>query len=203
MYRSTQLFLHCSGGESSPKCVCPALKMEASIEGQRGVLRFLVAESAGTREIHHRMSVVYDKYCMSLTSVHEWQKRFREERTSLQGDSHPGQVHRAITSDVIARINALTQENRRITEEQIRVQVDFSHGSVHAIIQDHLQFRKIYAQWVPHQLTKKRTIDRVAAYPSNLQRYNEEEYAFLSHIVTLDETWCHHFEPGRKRQSQQ
>ena len=48
-HRSTQLFLYCSGGERSVKCVHPALEMEASKEEQRGVVRFLVAEGGATR----------------------------------------------------------------------------------------------------------------------------------------------------------
>ena len=47
-HRSTQLFLYCSGGECSVKCVCPALEMEASQEAQRDVVHFLGAEDAGT-----------------------------------------------------------------------------------------------------------------------------------------------------------
>ena len=43
MHRSTQLFLYCSGGERSVKCVHHALEMEASKEEQRGVVCFLVA----------------------------------------------------------------------------------------------------------------------------------------------------------------
>ena len=45
-HRSTPLFLYCSGGERSVKCVRPALEMEASKEEQRGVVRFLVTEDA-------------------------------------------------------------------------------------------------------------------------------------------------------------
>ena len=174
--------------------------MEASKEEQRGVIRFLVAEGAGVREIHRRMSAVYD-HCMSLTSVYEWHRKFREGRTSLQDNARPGQAHRAITPDAIGRINGLIQANRRITEEEIRVQVGISHGSVHTIIKDHLHYRKICAQWVPHQLTEGQKIDRMASCLSHLQRYDEEEYAFLSCIVTGDETWCHHFEPESKRQT--
>ena len=47
-HRPTQLFLYCSGGEHSVKCVRPALEMQASKEKQRGVVRFLVAEGAAT-----------------------------------------------------------------------------------------------------------------------------------------------------------
>ena len=48
-HRSTQLYLYCSGGERSVKCVRPALEMEASKEEQRGVIRFLVAKNPATR----------------------------------------------------------------------------------------------------------------------------------------------------------
>ena len=106
-HRSTQLFLYCSGSERSVKFVHPALEMEASNKEQRGVVHFLVAEGAGTREIHHLMSAVYGEHCMTLTSVHEWQT-FREERTSLQDYSRPGQSHRAIAPNVIVRIHGLT-----------------------------------------------------------------------------------------------
>ncbi|KAG8229892.1 hypothetical protein J437_LFUL009756 [Ladona fulva] len=132
MHRSTQLFLYCSGGERSEKCVRPALEMKASKEEQRGVVRFLVAEGAGAREIHHRISTVYGEHCMSLTSVHEWQKRFREGCTSLQDTLHLRQAHQDITPDVIVRIDGLIQENRQITEEGISVQVGISHGSCNA-----------------------------------------------------------------------
>ena len=47
--RSIQLFLYCSGDEFGVKCVRSALEMEASKEGKRGVVRFLVAEDDVTR----------------------------------------------------------------------------------------------------------------------------------------------------------
>ena len=90
---------------------------------KRCAIRFLVAEGSGTLEIHRCMSAVYGERCMSLPSVHEWQKRFREGRTSLQDDSRPGQAHRATTPYVVTvRIDGLIRENRRITEERIRFQ---------------------------------------------------------------------------------
>ena len=45
-HKSTQLFLYCSGGERSVKCVRTALEMEASKEEQRDVVCFMVAEGA-------------------------------------------------------------------------------------------------------------------------------------------------------------
>ena len=82
------------------------------------------------------------------------------------------------------------------------VLVGISLGSVHVIIKDHLRFWKICAQCFTQQLTEGQTIDRMAACLSHLQRYHEEEYAVLSHIVTGDDTWFHNFEPESKRQLQ-
>ena len=93
MHRSTQLFLYCSRGERSVKCIHPAFEMEASKTEQRNVL-LLMTEGAGTREIHRRMS-----------------------------------VHNV----------------------QHNAQLGISHDSMHAIIKDYLQIRKICEQWVLHQ----------------------------------------------------
>ena len=83
------------------------MEMEARKEEQRGMVLFLVAEGAGAPEIHRRVSAVYGEHCIPLASVQERQKRFCEGRLSLQDDSHPGQAHRAITPDAIARIDGL------------------------------------------------------------------------------------------------
>ena len=48
-HRTTQLFLYCSGGDCSVKCVRLTLEKEESKEEHRGVIRFLVAKGAATR----------------------------------------------------------------------------------------------------------------------------------------------------------
>ena len=120
-------------GEHSVKCVRPALKMEASKEEKRGVVRFLVAEGACL-------------LCMANT-VCPWQVCTSGKRDSAK-DAHLCKTIR--THWAIVRIDDLIWENWWITEEQIRVQVGISHGSVHVIIKDHLQFQKICTQWVSH-----------------------------------------------------
>ena len=49
-HRSTQSILYCSGADRSVKCVRQALEVETSKEEQRVVVRFLVADDAGTRD---------------------------------------------------------------------------------------------------------------------------------------------------------
>ena len=64
--RSTQLFVYCSGGERSVKCVRPALEMEARKEEQRGVVRFLVAAVAA---MHHKVKTLWNAELVTYTSL--------------------------------------------------------------------------------------------------------------------------------------
>ncbi|KAJ4427206.1 hypothetical protein ANN_24823 [Periplaneta americana] len=109
--------------------------MEASKEEQRGVVRFLTAEGVEAQEIHRRMSAVSGVSC---SRVLEWHKRFRKGCVSLQGNARPGQAHRA----VIAEVDGLIRESRRITVEELRRLVGISHGYVHVIATKHLHYKK-------------------------------------------------------------
>ena len=130
-HRSTQLFLYCSGGEHSVKCVCPALEMEAVKEKQGGVVCFFVAEGAGTRELHRRMSALYvpDKVARVAEEIprmtHIAARRFAPGRGPSSHYRKP---------DVIARIDGLNRKNRRMTEEQIRAQVGRGSASVGEVV---------------------------------------------------------------------
>ncbi|PNF21232.1 hypothetical protein B7P43_G04189 [Cryptotermes secundus] len=132
------------------------------------------------------MTAVYGEHSMSRSRVLEWHKRFREGHVSLQDDALPGQAHRVITPDVTAALDGHIRANRRITMEEISLLMGIRHGSVHAIVTRHLLYRKICAQWVPHQLTEEQKTQRMAASLDHLQRYHEEEYAFVEALRRAD-----------------
>ncbi|GFW92757.1 histone-lysine N-methyltransferase SETMAR [Trichonephila clavipes] len=75
-----------------------------------------------------------------------------------------------------------------ISAYEIHRLLDISVGTTHTIMRQHLNFRKICAQGAPHQLTTEPRNTRMVLSLSHLQRYHEEEYDFLSQIVTGDET---------------
>jgi len=65
---------------------------------------------------------------------------------------------------------------------------------------DALGYSKVCARWVPRSLTTKHRRQRKAICSEMLESFDAEE-AFLSQIVTGDETWAHHYELETKRQS--
>ena len=92
-------------------------------------------------------------------------------------------------------------ENRRVTIDEVANYFEISHGSTYAIIHKRLGFRKVCARWVPKELTEEQKNNRVAICQRLLDRYANEGEAFLTRIVTGDETWVHHFAPESKRQT--
>lgn len=95
---------------------------------------------------------------------------------SLKDNSRPGQAHRVITPSVIAAVDAAVRNDRWRTVEDIRFMLGISHGTAHAILTEHLKFRKICAQWVPHSLTEEQKLNRMSTSLQHLERYHDEEY---------------------------
>ena len=73
--------------------------------------------------------------------------------SSVTDSPQPGQAHRVVTPEAIAGVEAIMKENCRITVNETAAHLDMSHGTAHHIVQDVLQFHKVSARWVPHQLT--------------------------------------------------
>ncbi|GBL96877.1 hypothetical protein AVEN_173081-1 [Araneus ventricosus] len=132
------------------------------------------------------MKAVYGEYSLSRSTVPEWRKRFLEGCELLEDDARSGQANRLITPEIIAEVHDLVLNNRGVTVDEIHRLLGISVGTTHTIMHQHLKFRKICAQWVPHQLTAEQCNNRMALSLSHLQSYREEEYGFLSHIVTGD-----------------
>jgi len=92
-------------------------------------------------------------------------------------------------------------ENRRVTIDEVANHFEISHGSACDIIHNRLGFRKVCARWVPKEFTEEQKNNRVAICQRLLDRYANKGEAFLTRIVTGDETWVHHFAPESKRQT--
>jgi len=122
-------------------------------EEQRSVICFLSIERVNTIEIHRRMNVQYGVACLSLQQVYEWSMKFMKGISSVTDSPRPGQAHRVVTPEATAAVEAIVKENRRVTVNEMATHLDMSHGSAHHIVHDMLQFHKVSARWVPHQLT--------------------------------------------------
>jgi hypothetical protein len=86
------------------------------------------------------MKVQYGDACLSLHQVYEWTKKFMNGISSVTDWPRPGQAHQVVTPKVIAAVEAIVKENRRVTVNEIATYLDMSHGSTHHIVCGVLQF---------------------------------------------------------------
>ena len=170
---------------------------------QRAVIEFLVAEKESVGNIHKRLCAVYGSCAVDRSTVGRWVQRVKASgsgETELQDRPRSGRPATAISPDMLQCADDVIHADRPITSRQLAVQLSVSNGSAMEII-DALGYSKVCARWVPRRLTPEHRRQRKAICSELLERYDAEGEAFLSRIVTGDETWAHHYEPETKRQS--
>ena len=75
----------------------------------------------------------------------------------------------------------------------------YLRSGFNAIIHSHLDMTKVSARWVPKLLNDSQKAKRAEVSRKNLRLYQRDPEAFLNRMVTVDETWVHHFTPEKKR----
>ena len=103
------------------------------------------------------------------------------------------------------KVRDLVYSDRQIQVEEIAQALGISHGSISTILHDHLGMRKLTARWVPKiwvpkSLSDEQMATRASVCSALLKRFRSKD-DFLLHLVTVDETWVHYYEPENKAQS--
>ena len=95
----------------------------------------------------------------------------------------------------------MVDQDRQVTVDDLSQSLDISIDSTHSLLVDHLKMRRVCARWVPRLLTEEQQAVRVQVCQEMLSRFGSQGEDFLDSIVTVDESWMHHFEPETKLQS--
>ena len=170
----------------------------------RAAIKFLVAESHKPHQILERLQAVYGEASLGKTQVYEWcRRRFKEGRGVLDDNPRSGRPSTATSEQSVRMVEEIVLSDRRVTVEDVVDITGFSHGSVCAILHDHLKMRKVCAHWVPKLLQPDQRARRLECCQQLLQQFEEEGAEFLDRMVTQDETWMHYSEPESKLQSMQ
>ena len=142
----------------------------------------------------------YGDAAMKRTALHKWYSRYENGYESVMDDQRSGRPT-SITSHKDQEIKELLDKDRRITIREVSQRVDCSVGTVHTIIHENLNRRRLCARWIPKMLSECQKAQRVESCQRFVQRFKREGEDFLSRIVTADETWISLYEPESKEQS--
>ena len=168
----------------------------------RAVIRYLCLKGKTGKEIHSDLANVYGSSAASYAQVKCWVGEFKRGRMSLEDEARPGHPPDATDREMCKKVPDLVYSDRRIQVEEIAQALGISHGNVSTILHDHLGMRKLTARWVPKPLSDEQMAARASAGSALLQCFMLKD-DFLLHLVTVDETLVHYYEPENKAQSRQ
>lgn len=169
----------------------------------RAIIKFFVMEGLSTTEIHKKILKVLKEDAPSFSTIHRWASQFRRGHTTIEDDPRSGRPKTATTPQIIQKIHDMVLDDRRLKVREIASAAGISAERVWHILHEDLKMRKLCARWVPHLLTIDEKRIRMKFSQSCLDRLNLNETDFMSRIVTIDETWIHHYTPETTAQSKQ
>jgi len=68
-------------------------------------------------------------------------------------------------------------------------------------LHEELDMKKLCARWVPRLLTAYQKHTRMKISEQCLESFNKNKTDFVHRLITMDETWIHHYTPESKQQS--
>jgi hypothetical protein len=117
---------------------------------QRINVKFLVKLGKNGSRIHQMLQQVYGEDALNLKerTVFKWVQLFREGREVPKDDARSGRPSTSIGNENIDRVHSFVLSDRRLTIRMVAEELGLGKSSVHTILTEHLEMKKVYAKIV-------------------------------------------------------
>ncbi|CAF5131931.1 unnamed protein product, partial [Rotaria sp. Silwood1] len=166
-------------------------------ENFRFYIKVRTALNIEATTIHDELHTVFGDEAPSYRTVARWAQWVREGREEIEDEERSGRPVTETTLDNIEEIRSIVNDDPHVTIAELQEHTGLSYGTVHRILSDHLELRKITAHYIPKQLKDYQRDERVRICKENLSRFTEGGWR-LSDVITGDESWFFHQQSGRK-----
>ena len=167
-------------------------------ENFRFYIKVLTALHIQARIIHDELYAVYGDEAPSLRTVERWSMLFREGREEVEDEARSGRPIIQTTFENVEKVRLLFNDDPYSTIEEVQEQTGLSYGTIHRIITDHLNLKKISARYALKQLTDLQRVERVRICKENLGKIQGGTWR-LCDIITGDESWLSEMSIGQGR----
>jgi len=120
----------------------------------------------------------------------------------MEDEPHAGRPSTSKTDNSVESVRSLVRSDHRMILRMISSELNLNQFTIHQILTQDLDMRKVCAKMVPKILmTEQKANWRDVCL--NLLDHLEREPEFFSHVITGDESWILEYNPKTKRQSQE
>jgi len=152
-------------------------------------------------EIHAILTETLGEQAPAYATVKNWVAQFKRGDFSTYDAPRPGRPITVTIPEIIDQIHELILEDRRISPKSRAEQLGISRERVGFIIHKDLGMPKLSAKWVPKCLNADQKRQRYQSSEQYFEFFGRDPNDFLSRLVTMDEIWLYHYDPGKKQQS--
>jgi len=117
----------------------------------------------------------------------------------VEDEPHAGRHSTSRTDDNVERARPLVRSSRLLTLKLISSVLNLNRFTVHQILTQGMDMRKVCAKMVPKNLKTEQKANRRDVYFDLLDRL-EDEPEFFSSVITGDESWILEYDPETKHQ---
>ena len=169
----------------------------------RAVIKHFHLKGLKPKEIKAELDAVHGTSAPVLATIYNWVNEFKRGRTSTEDEQRSGRPVEVSTPEMIDKIHDMVLNDRRVKLREIVEATGVSKGTVISILHEKLDMKKLSARWVPRLLTAENKRNRVVTSKALLEQIRRNPDEFLRRLITVDETWIHHYTPETKEQSKQ
>jgi len=137
---------------------------------------------------YEKLQRAYGEHSLTRAQVFRWHKSFLESREQVEDEPRAGRLSTSITDDNVERVRSLVRSDRRLILRMISSELNLNRFTVHQILTQDLDMRKVCAKMVPKNLTTEQKANRRDVFVDILDRL-ERKSEFFSRVITVDESW--------------
>uniref|UniRef100_A0A8C4X9K6 Protein GVQW3-like n=1 Tax=Erpetoichthys calabaricus TaxID=27687 RepID=A0A8C4X9K6_ERPCA len=167
---------------------------------QRVNIRFMCKLGKSASETLAALQQVYSANALKKTAVYDWFSQFKNGQETLENNPRSGRPPTSRNEEMIKQVRRLVRADRKITIAELEQEVGISRGSIHAILTENLEMRRVCAKFVLRLLTTDQMEFRMFVAGDLFQKSSQDS-TFLEKIVTGDESWVYAYDPETKMRS--
>ena len=95
-----------------------------------------------------KIQQAFENETLSPTQIKQWFKRFKDGRASVESDPRSGRPSTSRNEEAMDQVREKVLEDRRLTVREIAAEMGISTGSVHSILTEDLNLRRVSAKFV-------------------------------------------------------
>ena len=120
----------------------------------RAIIHFLFLKRKNSHGSDQSPEAHYGESAPDKSTVSRWISRFQSGRTSLKDDPRSGAPVTATREDQVATTSEFLEQDRRMTFEELEAATGYTRGTLHRMLHENLEMKKLRARWVPRLLTE-------------------------------------------------